>query len=75
MNVLQILQLLPAILAAVRAVEEAVPLSGKGKEKLDMVIESITAANESLSSVVPQITRIVAAAVRLYNATGWGKAG
>ena len=74
MNVaLQIMQMIPAILAVVKAVEEAVPLSGKGKEKLDMVIESITAANESLSAVVPQITRIVAAAVRFYNATGWGK--
>jgi hypothetical protein len=73
MNVLQILQLLPAIFAAVRAIEEALPLPDKGREKLDLALEAITAANESLTAFIPQLTKVVAAVVRFYNATGWGK--
>jgi len=73
MNIIQIIQLLPVILSAVRAIEDALPLPDKGKAKLALVLEALTAANESLTAFLPQLEKVVAAVVRFYNATGWGK--
>lgn len=38
MNYLQLLQIIPAIINAIKAVESAVPVGGQGKEKLDAVL-------------------------------------
>lgn len=73
------LKLLPLVLAAVKAVEEAIPLPGQGKHKLDLVLDVIKSAYEASTSlskefsleklitlVVPMINQIVA----LHNALG-----
>lgn len=73
------LKLLPLVLAAVKAVEEAIPLPGQGKQKLDLVLDVIKSAYEASTSlskefsiekliilVVPMINQIVA----LHNALG-----
>jgi hypothetical protein len=73
------LKLLPLVLGAVKAVEEAIPLSGQGKLKLDLVLDVIKSAYEASASltkefsfeklvalVVPMINQIVA----LHNALG-----
>jgi len=80
MNTLLIaLRLLPVVLAAVKAVEEAIPLPGQGKKKLDLVLDVIKSAYDAstdlakefsseklVSLVVPMINQIVA----LHNALG-----
>ncbi|MBI4910964.1 MAG: hypothetical protein HY820_45560 [Acidobacteria bacterium] len=73
------LKLLPLVLAAVKAVEDAIPLPGQGKQKLDLVLDVIKSAYEASTSlskefsleklitlVVPMINQIVA----LHNALG-----
>ncbi len=74
-----VLKILPGILAAVKAVEEAIPLPGHGLEKLDLVLDVIKSVydgsaelqkqfsvQELIGVVVPMIDKIVA----LYNALG-----
>jgi len=73
------LKLLPLVLAAVKAVEDAIPMPGEGKRKLDLVLDVIKSAYEASTSlskefsleklltlVVPMINQIVA----LHNALG-----
>ena len=76
---LTVLKLLPLLLSIVRAVEEAIPLPGQGKKKLDLVLDILKTAYDSSTSlaaefswdrlvalVVPMIDKIVA----LHNALG-----
>jgi hypothetical protein len=80
MNTLLILlQIFPLALSAVQAVEQAIPLPGQGKPKLDLVLDVIKSAYDAsteltaafswpklVSLVVPMIDKIVA----LHNALG-----
>ena len=67
-----ILKLLPLVLTAVKAVEEAIPLPGQGKKKLDLVLDILRTAYDGgpdvtrefnweklVTIVVPMITKIV----------------
>ena len=78
-TLLIILRIFPLVLAAVQAVEQAIPLPGQGKKKLDLVLDVLKSAYDAgtdlsasfsweklLTVVVPMIARIVA----LYNALG-----
>jgi hypothetical protein len=75
------LQLLPAIIMAVKALEEAIPIAGKGAEKLEVLREIIGAAYENLQGAAvtfdelwPSVQRTVSAVVALFNRTGaWDK--
>jgi hypothetical protein len=80
MNILLIiLKIFPLLLAATKAVEEAIPLPGQGKKKLDLILDVIKSAYDAsaeltsaftweklLTLVVPMINQIVA----LQNALG-----
>lgn len=74
-----ILKIFPLVLTVVKAVEEAFPLPGQGKKKLDMVLDTLKTAYESGNSlsksfsweklvaiVVPMVGKIV----DLHNALG-----
>jgi len=67
-----ILRMLPLLLPAIKAVEEAVPLPGEGKKKLDLVLDILRTAYDGglagardlsweklVTIVVPMIARIV----------------
>ena len=67
-----ILKLFPAILGEVKSVEEAIPLPGQGKKKLDLVLDVLKQAFDAsaelsqsfsweglVAAVVPMISRIV----------------
>jgi len=67
-----VLKLFPVVLGAIKAVEEAIPLPGQGRKKLDLVLDVLRQAfdaskeiSESFSwdglvaVVVPMIARIV----------------
>jgi hypothetical protein len=67
-----ILKLFPVIIAAVQAVEEAIPLRGQGQKKLDFVLDVLKQAYEAsddlmrafswdtfIAVVVPMIAKIV----------------
>ncbi len=59
-TLLMILQLLPAIIGAVKAAEELVPLPGQGKAKLDFILGVIADTGADVSAILPVITAIVA---------------
>ena len=78
-TLLIILRIFPLVLAAVQAVEQAIPLPGQGKKKLDLVLDVIKSAYDAgndlsasfsweklLTVVVPMIAKIV----DLHNALG-----
>ena len=78
-TLLIILRIFPLVLAAVQAVEQAIPLPGQGNKKLELVLDVVKSGFDAsadlarqfsweklLSVVVPMIARIVA----LYNALG-----
>ena len=76
---LMILKIFPLVLSAVKVVEEAIPLPGQGKQKLDLVLDVIKSGFDAsadlakqfsweklLTVIVPMIARIV----DLHNALG-----
>ena len=76
-TLLTVLKLLPVVLVAVKAVEEAFPLPGRGKRKLDLVLDVIKSGYDAgtdlsitweklVALVVPMIAKIV----DLHNALG-----
>jgi len=71
-TLLIILRIFPLVLAAIRSIEEAVPLPGQGKKKLDLVLDILRTAYDGgmevakdcsweklVTIVVPMITKIV----------------
>ncbi len=74
-----ILKIFPLVLAAVQAVEQAIPLPGQGNKKLELVLDVLKSAYDGgadlarqiswdklVSIVVPMIAKIV----DLHNALG-----
>jgi hypothetical protein len=72
-NALILIQLLPLLIQTIKAVEEVVPVSGAGKEKLNTVISIMQVANDAVTQLVPQLTTIISSIVALMNATTWKK--
>jgi len=73
-NLLLIMKLFPLLLSAVKAIEEAIPLPGQGKKKLDLVLDILKSAYDTGDDLLrefpwqkvaqiaePMITKIVAA--------------
>ena len=68
-----IFKLLPAIITAIQAIEEAIPGKGEGEKKLEAVRQMLIAVDGGLGSLWPQIAGVVSTLVALFNQTGWGK--
>ena len=65
-----IFQAIPAIIAAIKAIESAVPGSGQGAAKLDAVLNIILAVEAGFTAVLPQLTAVITTLVTLFNKTG-----
>ncbi len=72
-----LISLLPILIEAVRAVESAIPESGKGEQKLAMVRAALESAYEistdldlTFVQIWPQIQKIISSVVSTFNATG-----
>ena len=72
-----ILSLLPLILTAVKAIEEALPAGGNGREKLALVRTTIESGYNlatdtfgDFQTLWPAIERVIGAAVSMFNAAG-----
>jgi len=71
MNTLMtIINLVPALIAAIKAIEDAIPGAGKGEEKLAAVRGILEAADAAYADLWPKLSPIVAVLVRLFNKTG-----
>ncbi|MEK7753219.1 MAG: hypothetical protein AAB654_14945 [Acidobacteriota bacterium] len=73
------MKLLPAVLAAVKAVEEAIPLPGQGNKKLELVLDVLKSAYDgstdlakqfSFEKLVALVVPMIAKIVDLHNALG-----
>lgn len=65
-----VLKLLPAIIVAIKAIEEAIPGQGKGEEKLAAIRAIMEAANGQISLYWPLIEKAIGVLVQLFNRTG-----
>ena len=78
-SLLIILKLFPLILAAVQAVEQAVPLPGQGNKKLGLVLDVLKSAYDGSTDLAKQfswdklvavVVPMIAKIVDLHNALG-----
>ena len=69
-QLLAIVNLLPAIIAAIKAVEAAVPGAGLGKQKLEAVLDIVQAAHEGMVAYLPTINNVITILVRMFNGVG-----
>ena len=67
---LMILNMIPAIIKALIAIEAAIPVSGKGSEKLDAIRETLEIADATLVTMWPKIQETIGVFVKLFNKTG-----
>ena len=64
---LQILNVIPTIIAAIKAVESAFPSQGAGVAKLNAVLDMVTGCEQTLSDLRPQLTAVISAIVTMFN--------
>lgn len=78
-TLLIILKIFPLVLAAVQAVEQAIPLPGQGNKKLELVLDVLKSAYEASADLTKQFTwdklvavvvPMIAKIVDLHNALG-----
>jgi hypothetical protein len=72
-----IASLLPTLIEIIQAVEEAIPESGKGQDKLAMVRELLEVAHkstgdlgQSFAEIWPIVAEVIDRIVALFNKTG-----
>jgi hypothetical protein len=70
-KIIFIFKLLPSIIQAVKALEEAIGEAGKGPEKLQAVREMLEQIDSSVAAVWPQVQGVIGVLVKLFNKTGW----
>ena len=66
-NLLAILQIIPALIAVVRAVENAIPESGKGKDKLAMVRQMLEVSYAGIAELWPALEKVIGVMVSTFN--------
>ena len=69
-TIISILSLIPAIIKAITAVEEAIPMSGQGKAKTDMILQIVQAAGDGASQMLPVVQKAISIVVGTMNAVG-----
>jgi hypothetical protein len=69
-TVLIILQLIPALIKVIQAVEEALPQAGIGSEKLAAIRQMLEVTYAGVKEVWPILEKVIAILVDLFNKTG-----
>lgn len=69
-NLIAILQLLPALITAIKAIEEAIPGQGAGEQKLAAVRQILEVVDGSAKGLWPQISGTIGVLVGLFNQAG-----
>lgn len=76
-NLTLIFQLIPLILIAIRSVEEQIPMGGKGKQKLDLIlgiveegyasglVDEATAPKKNVLNLITKSTNLVVSTLNL----------
>jgi len=74
-SVLIVLELIPALIAAIKAIEEAVPGQGNGEQKLVMIRTILENIEGFSKEVWPTLERTIAIIVGAFNKLGVFKKG
>ena len=74
-TVIMILNLIPALIAAMKAIEEAIPGAGKGEEKLAAIRGILEAVDAGVVKYWPQLQSVIGVLVNLFNKTAVFKTG
>ena len=69
-SVTTILQLLPSIITAIKAIEDAIPGKGQGEAKLAAIREILESVSGQVSCLWPFIEKAISVLVGLFNKTG-----
>ena len=65
-----VIKLLPAIIEALKAIENAIPGEGKGEQKLSALRGILEAVDSNLKDLWPSIEKVVGVLVNVFNNTG-----
>ena len=67
---ISVLQLIPAIIKAMKALEEAIPEDNVGPLKLAVIRETLLAINDQVAEIWPYIEKAINAIVVVFNQVG-----
>lgn len=65
-----VLKMLPVIIAAIKAIEDAIPGNGKGEQKLAMLRQILELTDSTITNLWPTIESVVKVLVNTFNDTG-----
>ncbi len=65
-----LLQLLPAIITAMKALEEAIPGKGQGEMKLAAIREILESTSGQIQTLWPFIEKAISVLATIFNKTG-----
>jgi hypothetical protein len=69
-TLLLVVQLIPALISLIKAIEEALPIAGIGAEKLAAIRAIIEATYDGAKAIWPTIETVIGIIVGLFNKTG-----
>ena len=72
-KMLLVFKLLPAIISAMKAIEEAIPGKGAGEAKLTAVRQLLELVDGGVATVWPEIAKTIGILVNVFNTVGWNK--
>lgn len=72
---LLVIQMVPALIELIKALENALPIAGIGGEKLAAVRKIIEATFDGAQEIWPVVEKVISVLVDLFNATGIFKKG
>ena len=65
-----VLSLIPAIITAIKAIEEAVPGTGEGEKKIAAMRAIIEQVSDQANLIWPAVEKVITILVNLFNQTG-----
>jgi hypothetical protein len=65
-----VLFLIPALIDAIKAIEEAIPGQGKGEQKLSAIREIVETVYGQVFSLWPTLEKVIGVLVGVFNKTG-----
>ena len=69
-KIITVLKLLPVIIEAIKALEQALPGQGSGEKKLALLREVLEVTDSSVTALWPTLSKVVDVLVKAFNATG-----
>jgi len=68
-NLILVVKLLPVIIEAIKAIEQAVPGQGKGEQKLAALRGILEVLDSGIVAIWPQVSKVVGILVEAMNRT------